>query len=106
MGVLASYLAGSWQVPDGAGAPVLDAVTGAEVAQVSTSGLDVAAAVAYARRTGGPALRELTFHQRAALLKALGGHLREHRPELYELSARAGSTRADAMVDVDGGIGT
>jgi oxepin-CoA hydrolase / 3-oxo-5,6-dehydrosuberyl-CoA semialdehyde dehydrogenase len=106
MAVLPSYLSGTWQQPTDGGAPVLDAVTGAEVARVSTTGLDIAAALAYGRRVGGPALRELTFHQRAALLKALGVHLREHREELYALSARAGSTRTDAAVDVDGGIGT
>jgi oxepin-CoA hydrolase / 3-oxo-5,6-dehydrosuberyl-CoA semialdehyde dehydrogenase len=106
MAVLPSYLAGSWRRPDDDGAPVLDAVTGAEVARLSTAGLDTAAALEHGRRVGGPALRELTFHQRAALLKALGGHLREHREELFALSARAGSTRADAGVDVDGGIGT
>jgi oxepin-CoA hydrolase/3-oxo-5,6-dehydrosuberyl-CoA semialdehyde dehydrogenase len=106
MAVLPSFLEGTWQQPSDGGAPVLDAVTGAEVARVSTAGLDSGAAVAYGRRVGGPALRELTFHQRAALLKAVGGMLREHREELYALSARAGSTRADAAVDVDGGIGT
>ena len=52
-----------------------------------------------------PALRELTFHQRAALLKALASHLREHRDELYALSARSGATRTDSLIDVDGGIG-
>ena len=65
----------------------------------------MAAALEYGRRTGGPALRELTFHQRAALLKSLGSMLREHREELYALSARTGATLCDAKFDVDGGIG-
>ena len=65
----------------------------------------MAAALEYGRRVGGPALRELTFHQRAALLKALGRHLREHRDELYALSARTGATLGDSKFDVDGGIG-
>src|SRR6266478_2626007 len=43
--------------------------------------------------------------RRAALLKSLGLMLREHRPELYALSARTGATLADAKFDVDGGIG-
>ncbi|MEV4259499.1 phenylacetic acid degradation bifunctional protein PaaZ, partial [Spirillospora sp. NPDC049652] len=60
----------------------------------------------YGRRVGGPALRELTFHQRAALLKALASHLREHREELYALSARTGATLGDSKFDVDGGFGT
>jgi oxepin-CoA hydrolase/3-oxo-5,6-dehydrosuberyl-CoA semialdehyde dehydrogenase len=72
---------------------------------VSTAGLDLAAAVEHARDVGGPALRGLTFPQRAALLKRAAELLREHRDELYALSAHAGATRFDARFDVDGGIG-
>src|SRR5580658_2096744 len=102
---LRSYVSGAWTEPADEGRPVLDAVTGEEVARVSSAGIDVAAALDYGRATGGPALRELTFHQRAGLLKALGQALREHRPELYALSARTGATLGDAKFDVDGGIG-
>ncbi|HWC83136.1 MAG TPA: phenylacetic acid degradation bifunctional protein PaaZ [Pseudonocardiaceae bacterium] len=103
--VLRSYLDGRWQTGSGEGTLLHDAVTGAELARVSSTGLDLAAALEHGRRVGGPALRELTFHQRAALLKALASNLREHRDELYALSAQAGSTRGDAKFDVDGGIG-
>ncbi|HEY1641017.1 MAG TPA: phenylacetic acid degradation bifunctional protein PaaZ [Streptosporangiaceae bacterium] len=104
MTVLRSYVSGSWHAPAD-GQPVLDAVTGAEVTRVSSAGIDMAAALDYGRRAGGPALRELTFHQRAALAKAVGGMLREHRDELYALSARTGATLGDSKFDVDGGIG-
>ena len=70
-----------------------------------SAGLDFAAALDYGRRVGGPALRELTFHQRAALLKAVGSLLRENRDELYALSARTGATLGDSKFDVDGGFG-
>ena len=102
---LRSYVSGAWIEPADEGRPVLDAVTGEEVARVSSAGIDVAAALDYGRTTAGPALRELTFHQRAGLLKSLGLMLREHRPELYALSARTGATLGDAKFDVDGGIG-
>ena len=105
MTVLRSYVGGTWQAPADDGKPVFDAVTGEEVARVSSAGLDLAAALAYGRSAGGAALRELTFHQRAALLKALGSMLREHRDELYALSARTGATLNDSKFDVDGGIG-
>src|ERR1700739_2668573 len=62
-------------------------------------------ALAYGRQGGGPALRELTFHERAELAKALGQHLRKHRDELYELSYRTGATLYDSKFDIDGGIG-
>src|SRR5215468_2563619 len=105
MTVLRSYVSGAWTEPADDGRPVLDAVTGEEVARVSSAGIDLEAALGYGRSTGGPALRELTFHQRAALLKSLGQLLREHRQELYALSARTGATLGDARFDVDGGIG-
>ena len=105
MTILRSYTGGQWRTPSGEGAPLRDAVTGQEVARVSSAGIDMAAALEYGRAVGGPALRELTFHQRAALLKSLGSYLREHREELYALSARTGATLYDAKFDVDGGIG-
>ncbi|MFG2019407.1 phenylacetic acid degradation bifunctional protein PaaZ [Actinomadura geliboluensis] len=105
MAPLPSYVSGAWHVPPDEGAPLTDAVTGAEVARISSTGIDMGAALEHGRRTGGTALRELTFHQRAALLKRLGLHLREHRDELYALSARTGATLADSRIDVDGGIG-
>ncbi|NVI92836.1 phenylacetic acid degradation bifunctional protein PaaZ [Actinomadura sp. BRA 177] len=103
--VLRSYVSGSWRAPDGEGVPLHDAVTGKEVARISSAGVDMGAALEYGRAVGGPVLRELTFHQRAALLKALASHLREHREDLYALSARTGATLNDARFDVDGGIG-
>ncbi len=105
MTALRSYVRGAWIDPADEGRPVLDAVTGEEVARVSSAGIDFGAALDYGRATGGPALRELTFHQRAALLKSLGMALREHRQELYALSARTGATLGDSKFDIDGGIG-
>ncbi len=103
--LLRSHVSGDWYTAQDDGRPLYDAVTGEEVARISSSGLDFGAALDFGRRTGGPALRELTFHQRAALLKALGQHLREHREQLYAVSARTGATLGDSRFDVDGGIG-
>ena len=102
---LRSHVLGDWHTATDEGRPLFDAVTGEEVARISSAGLDFGATLDYGRTRGGSALRELTFHQRAALLKALGGHLREHREQLYEVSARTGSTLGDSKFDVDGGIG-
>jgi oxepin-CoA hydrolase/3-oxo-5,6-dehydrosuberyl-CoA semialdehyde dehydrogenase len=103
--VLGSYVNGSWMSPSAEGTPLLDAVTGEQVATISSAGVDMRAALEYGRAVGGPALRGLTFHERAAILKSVGQFLREHRPELYALSARTGATLSDARFDVDGGIG-
>ncbi|MGR6917608.1 phenylacetic acid degradation bifunctional protein PaaZ [[Actinomadura] parvosata] len=104
--LLESYAAGRWFRAADDGEPLLDAATGEEVARISSRGLDVAAMVRHAKDTGGPALRSLTFHERAGLLKALAKHLLERKEELYALSVRTGATARDTAVDVDGGIGT
>jgi oxepin-CoA hydrolase/3-oxo-5,6-dehydrosuberyl-CoA semialdehyde dehydrogenase len=105
MALLPSYVSGQWHTAADEGVPLHDAVTGAEVARISSSGVDMADALRYGRTVAGPVLRELTFHQRAALIKALGSYLREHREELYALSARTGATLYDSKFDIDGGIG-
>jgi oxepin-CoA hydrolase / 3-oxo-5,6-dehydrosuberyl-CoA semialdehyde dehydrogenase len=102
--VVRSYVAGRWFAPE-SGSPVYDAATGDLVAEVSSDGIDFGAALAYGRSVGGPALREMTFHERAELAKAAGQMLREHREELYQLSYRTGATLADSKFDIDGGIG-
>lgn len=104
--VLESYAQGSWFTPADEGAPLADANTGETVARISTRGPDVAAMVEYAREVGGPALRQLTFHQRANILKELAKHLMGYKDEFYALSHRTGATKRDTVVDVDGGFGT
>jgi oxepin-CoA hydrolase/3-oxo-5,6-dehydrosuberyl-CoA semialdehyde dehydrogenase len=104
--MISSYVRDRWHTATDEGVTLRDASTGEPVARVSSAGVDLAGMVGHARTDGGPGLRELTFHQRAAALKRLALHLREHRDGLYEQSARTGATLADARVDVDGGIGT
>jgi oxepin-CoA hydrolase / 3-oxo-5,6-dehydrosuberyl-CoA semialdehyde dehydrogenase len=102
---LRSYVAGAWVEPSSEGVPLFDAVTGEQITTISSSGIDMSAVLGHGRTVGGPALRELTFHQRAALLKSLASFLRDHRDELYALSTRTGATLGDSRFDVDGGIG-
>ena len=104
--LLESYAAGRWYRASDAGDPLLDAATGEEVARISAKGLDLGAMAEHARTVGGPAIRALTFPQRAALLKQLAGHLNENKDDLYALSLRTGATKRDSMVDIDGGFGT
>jgi oxepin-CoA hydrolase/3-oxo-5,6-dehydrosuberyl-CoA semialdehyde dehydrogenase len=103
--MIGSYVRGRWHTATDEGTTLRDASTGEPVARVSSTGVDLAGMVEHARRVGGPGLRELTFHQRAAALKQLALHLRERRDGLYEQSARSGATLGDARADVDGGIG-
>ena len=103
---LRSYSAGRWM--SGAGEPVLlrDASTGEVIASATSQGLDFASMLAHARTIGGANLRRLTFHERAACLKALGKYLNERKEELYRLSYATGATKSDSWIDIDGGIGT
>jgi oxepin-CoA hydrolase / 3-oxo-5,6-dehydrosuberyl-CoA semialdehyde dehydrogenase len=104
--LLQSYVAGRWYSAPDEGTLIADAVTGETVVRISSTGLDVAAMLHHARTVGGPALRELTFHQRAGLLKQLGLRLMAGKDVFYALSRRTGATDRDNAVDIDGGFGT
>ena len=83
-----------------------DPSTGEEIARASTEGADFGAALEFARLQGGPALRALSFAQRAELLKGMSKVLREHRDELLDLSRQNnGTTASDGAFDVDGATG-
>ncbi|HVP37770.1 MAG TPA: phenylacetic acid degradation bifunctional protein PaaZ [Candidatus Saccharimonadales bacterium] len=101
-----SYVAGEWVAGAGGATALLSAVTGEPVAEVRSGGFDAGAALRHAREVGGPALRRLTFHQRALLLKELAAHLSARKEEYYRLSTHTGATRQDKWMDVDGGFGT
>ncbi|HEX6953452.1 MAG TPA: phenylacetic acid degradation bifunctional protein PaaZ, partial [Agromyces sp.] len=107
--ILPSYVRDGWWTPDesaaASAAEVRDASTGEVVARVSTEGLDLDAVLEHARTVGQKSLGELTFHQRAMLLKQMALVLTERKAELYEISARTGATQRDSWVDIDGGIG-
>jgi oxepin-CoA hydrolase/3-oxo-5,6-dehydrosuberyl-CoA semialdehyde dehydrogenase len=103
---LESYALGHWAAGSGRSTALHHAVTGEVIAEASSGGLDFKAMAEYARTVGGPRMRALTFHQRAAMLKALAKYLLERKEPLYALSAATGATRADSWVDIEGGIGT
>src|SRR5271165_1062889 len=103
---LQSYVCGAWHTGREEGAAMRDATTGDVIAHASSAGIDFAAVLDHARGVGGPALRSMTFHERAGLLKTLAKRLTELKEEFYSLSYRTGATRSDSVIDIDGGIGT
>eukprot|EP01037_Dinobryon_pediforme_P002761 gene2761-2802_t len=103
---LESFVEGHWRRGDADLAPIRSAVSGEIIAEIGSRGIDFAAAAAHARKRGGPTLRKLTFHQRAALLKALGQAILDRKEELYDLSYTTGATRQDGWIDIEGGAGT
>ena len=104
---LASYVGGRWVAGAAGGQTLVNPATEAPLATASTQGLDLAAALEFARGSGGPALRELSFGQRGTLLKGMADALQGARDELLEIGiANGGNTRSDAKFDVDGAIAT
>ena len=104
---LRSYVGGSWVAGTGAQQTLLNPTTEEPLAQASSEGVDLKAALDYARTTGGPALRAMSFAERGAALKAIADAMQGERDVLLELGiANGGNTRSDAKFDVDGAIAT
>ena len=103
---LLNYAQDGWVSGTGDLEEVRSAVSGEVIAETGSHGLDYAAMLDHARKVGGPALRKLTFHERALMLKALGNAIMARKEELYELSYESGATRADSWIDIEGGAGT
>jgi oxepin-CoA hydrolase / 3-oxo-5,6-dehydrosuberyl-CoA semialdehyde dehydrogenase len=58
----------------------------------------------YTRTVGGPALREMSIHERAFKIKFMAKYLLERKEKYYELSTHTGATRRDSWIDIEGGI--
>src|SRR5438445_11718791 len=103
---LLNYERDRWVAGDGNLAEIPSAIDGAPVAMTGSSGIDFGGMLRHAREVGGQALRKLTFHQRARMLKALGLAIMARKEELYELNYLTGATRKDGWIDIEGGAGT
>ncbi|MGB0034366.1 MAG: 3,4-dehydroadipyl-CoA semialdehyde dehydrogenase [Candidatus Acidiferrales bacterium] len=104
---LPNFVSGEWKEGTGAGEPLIDPVTGDELARISSQGIDVGAALEFARSKGGPALRKSSYRERAELLGKIADTMTANRDEYFRLSLlNSGATQADASFDVDGAIYT
>ena len=100
-----NYILGSWE--DGKGVEIEHhhAINGNLISTCSSDGVDYKAVMEYARNTGGPSLRKMTFQERGRMLKALALHLIANKKKFYPLSAATGATKIDSWIDIEGGIG-
>src|SRR5271170_6219866 len=104
---LSNYISGQWKEGTGEGEPLVDPVTGEELARISSQRIDIGAALEYARSQGGPALQKFTYTQRADLLAKIAEALSANRDEYFRLSLlNLGANQADASFDVDGALYT
>jgi len=102
---LHNYAKGKWVAGTGSGQALFNSITGEQVAEASSEGLDFAEMMKYAREVGGPTLRKMTFHERGRMLKALAMFLLKNKSKYYELSYATGATKTDSWIDIEGGIG-
>ncbi len=104
---LLNYARDNWVPGDDASlADIASAIDGSLVARTGSGGVDFAAMLDHARNVGGPALRQMTFHDRARMIKGLGLAIMARKEELYTLNYLTGCTRRDGWIDIEGGAGT
>ena len=100
-----NYALGSWVKGEGEGTAHFNSISGNQIGTASSKGLDFAEMMNYARKTGGPALRKMTFQERGLMLKSLALHLHSVKNKFYAVSAETGATKIDSWIDIEGGIG-
>lgn len=104
--MLLNYANDQWVGATGGTAKLRSAITGDVVAETGSQGINFAAMLQHARTVGGPALRSMTFHARARMIKTLAEAIMARKDELYELAWATGGTRQDNWIDIEGGAGT
>jgi 3,4-dehydroadipyl-CoA semialdehyde dehydrogenase len=103
---LESYVGGAWVGKSG-GRPFHNPTNGEELGTVGDDGIDPAAAIAFARNEGTPALAALSFAERGEILRAIADTLSANRDRYFEIARlNSGNTPTDAAIDIDGAIGT
>ena len=105
MNTVKNYILGNWEAGSGTEYTARHAITGTDIATVSSKGLDYKAILEYGRSVGGPALRKMTFQERGRMLKALALHLTAVKRQFYDISWATGATKVDSWIDIEGGIG-
>jgi len=83
---LLNYARGEWIAGTGDRPQLVSAIDGAPVATTGSDGIDFGAMLDHARTVGGPALRAMTFHERAHMVKGLGLAILAAKEELYALN--------------------
>jgi len=100
-----NYILGKWSDGEGVEVNLYNAINGEQIGVASSQGLDYHAIKEYGKRTGGHALRKMTFQERGRMLKALALYLLSKKEKYYAVSAWTGATKVDSWIDIEGGIG-
>jgi oxepin-CoA hydrolase/3-oxo-5,6-dehydrosuberyl-CoA semialdehyde dehydrogenase len=100
-----NYVLGKWLDGEGVETNLYNAITGDQIGVVSSAGLDYQSVIEYGKKTGGYALRKMTFQERGRMLKALALFLLTKKDKYYAVSDWTGATKVDSWIDIEGGIG-
>ena len=101
---LQNYAGGEWRNGTGQEMVLLHAALGHAHAVLESGADELPRAVDWARSTGGPALRALSFHRRAKMVQALAKHLAQQQEALVQECFAAGATLRDIRLDCRGGL--
>jgi 3,4-dehydroadipyl-CoA semialdehyde dehydrogenase len=102
-----SFLLGEWQDNHRTVASAHCALDGTVIAEQAGVDVNGGETLDFARTVGGPALRSMTYLQRAELLHQVASILVANKAQYYALSAQNnGATQTDSLLDIEGGIGT
>src|SRR5262249_56664601 len=94
-----SHLSGGWVRGEGVETRLVDPVKGDELATASAKGLDLAGALAFARREGQGGLRNLGYAERAKLLGAVADLLTANRADYEDIAiANSDTTKTHAAL--------
>ncbi|TVQ65106.1 MAG: phenylacetic acid degradation bifunctional protein PaaZ [Balneolaceae bacterium] len=98
-----SYLKGEW-VSEGDKSNLCSVINNKPVASLIAAEPDYHSVCEYARNVGGPALRQMSIHERAFRIKFMAQFLLEKKESYYSLSSHTGATRRDSWIDIEGGL--
>ena len=99
-----NHVHGEWVDGNGEGTPLVDPVSGEEIARATSDGVDLGRALDHARTVGGPALRAMTYAGRGEMLGKINETLTANRDKYADIALRnSGNTKIDAAIDIDGG---
>jgi 3,4-dehydroadipyl-CoA semialdehyde dehydrogenase len=104
---LQSYVEGKWVSGKGQPIELYNPVNGEVIAYAGSKGVNLASALTFSREKSSGALQELTYSERAELLNLVVEVLNVNREKyVTAASSNSANTSVDAMIDIDGGVGT
>jgi len=104
---LQNYVEGKWVTGKGQPIELHNPVNNEVVAYAGSKGVDIASALNFARKNASPALQKLTYEERAKLLDAAVEVLNNNSKKYVQAAlSNSANTAVDAMIDIDGGVGT